>query len=178
METPGLGRTVTVHPADVMDRDGVTRWLPPHHLKAEFPRLAHVWLDAGDNGNGKGQEWIEPRLHWPTQVGRPPPRRVLVAADVEPAARPGFPVLPRRGVVERTFAWLGPNRRWSTDYERFCETSEALVYAAMSRLMVRRLAAPILLPIKTKGPGTAYTVADSEGGQPCKNASGTPRPKR
>lgn len=142
METPGLGRTVTVHPADVMDRDGVTRWLPPHHLKAEFPRLAHVWLDAGDNGNGKGQEWIEPRLHWPTQVGRPPPRRVLVAADVEPAARPGFPVLPRRGVVERTFAWLGPNRRWSTDYERFCETSEALVYAAMSRLMVRRLAAP------------------------------------
>jgi putative transposase len=49
-------------------------------------------------------------------------------------------VLPRRWVVERTFAWLGQNRRLSKDYERLCATSEALIYAAMSRLMVRRLA--------------------------------------
>jgi putative transposase len=43
-------------------------------------------------------------------------------------------------VVERTFAWLNQNRRLSKEYERLCETSEALIYAAMSRLMVRRLA--------------------------------------
>jgi len=48
--------------------------------------------------------------------------------------------LPRRWVVERTFSWLSQNRRMSKDYERLCETSEAFVYVAMSRLMVRRLA--------------------------------------
>ena len=52
----------------------------------------------------------------------------------------GFKVLPRRWVVERTFSWLGQNRRMSKEYERLPESSEALVYAAMSRLMVRRLA--------------------------------------
>ena len=44
-----------------------------------------------------------------------------------------------RWVVERTFAWLSQNRRMSKDYERLCSTSESFVYAAMSRLMVRRL---------------------------------------
>jgi transposase len=63
-----------------------------------------------------------------------------VAADVDPTPRPAFTVLPRRWVVERTFAWLGQNRRLSKDYERLCETSETLVYAAMSRLMIQRLA--------------------------------------
>ena len=45
-----------------------------------------------------------------------------------------------RWVVERTFAWLCQNRRFSRDYERLCTTSEALIYAAMGRLMLRRLA--------------------------------------
>lgn len=52
----------------------------------------------------------------------------------------GFMVLPRRWAVERTFSWLGQNRRMSKDYERLAETGEAFVYAAMSRLMVKRLA--------------------------------------
>ena len=52
----------------------------------------------------------------------------------------GFIVLPRRWVVERTFSWLGQNRRMSKDYERLCASAEAFVYAAMVRLMVRRLA--------------------------------------
>jgi len=42
--------------------------------------------------------------------------------------------------VERTFAWQGQNRRLSKDYERLCPTSEALIYVAMIRLMLRRLA--------------------------------------
>jgi putative transposase len=140
VDTDGLVLAVHVHPADVMDRDGVTRLLPPEHIKVAFPRLGHVWLDAGDNGKDKGSDWIEQHLGWTTQGVRPPPRRVLVAADVEPTPRPAFSVLPRRWVVERTFAWLGHNRRLSKDYERLCETSEVMVYAAMSRLMVRRLA--------------------------------------
>ncbi len=49
-------------------------------------------------------------------------------------------VLPRRWVVERTFSWFGQRRRLSKDYERLCETSETMIYAAMSRLMARRLA--------------------------------------
>jgi transposase len=52
----------------------------------------------------------------------------------------GFQVLPRRWVVERTFGWICHNRRMSKDYERLCATGEAFVYAAMTRLMVRRLA--------------------------------------
>jgi putative transposase len=52
----------------------------------------------------------------------------------------GFVALPRRWVVERTFAWLSQNRRMSKDYERLCSTSEAFIYAAMTRLMARRLA--------------------------------------
>jgi len=51
---------------------------------------------------------------------------------------PGFHVLPRRWVVERTFAWLLFNRRLSRDYERLCTTSETWIYLAMIRLMLRR----------------------------------------
>ena len=51
----------------------------------------------------------------------------------------GFHVLPRRCVVERTFGWLGRYRRLSKDYEGLTESSQALIYAAMVHLMVRRL---------------------------------------
>jgi len=52
---------------------------------------------------------------------------------------PAFSVLPRRWVVERSFAWLGRYRRMSKDYEYLPASSEALIYTAMSRLMLRRL---------------------------------------
>jgi transposase len=52
----------------------------------------------------------------------------------------GFVAFPRRWVVERSFAWISHNRRMSKDYERLCSTSEAFIYAAMTRLMLRRLA--------------------------------------
>jgi putative transposase len=52
----------------------------------------------------------------------------------------GFVILPRRWVVERTFAWLGRYRRLSKDYEQLPETSEAMIYAAMVHLMLKRLA--------------------------------------
>jgi len=49
-----------------------------------------------------------------------------------------FKVLPRRWVVERTFSWLSQNRRMSKHYERLCDSAEAFIYAAMSRLIARR----------------------------------------
>ena len=52
----------------------------------------------------------------------------------------GFQVLARRWVVESTFSWLDQNRRMSKDYERLYATGEAFVYAAMTRLMIGRLA--------------------------------------
>src|SRR5918999_1140715 len=52
----------------------------------------------------------------------------------------GFQVLPRRWVVERTFGWLGRNRRLSQDYEALPQTEEAFIYLSMIRLMLRSLA--------------------------------------
>jgi putative transposase len=82
VDTQGLVLKAKVHPADVMNRDGVMQLLPPEQTKAECPRLAHVWLDAGYNGKDKGQDWIEQQLGWTTAVVRPPSRRVIVAAPL------------------------------------------------------------------------------------------------
>jgi transposase len=54
--------------------------------------------------------------------------------------RPAFENLPRCWVAERTFAWIGHNRRMGKDHEPLCSTGEAFIHAAMARLMVRRLA--------------------------------------
>jgi transposase len=68
-------------------------------------------------------------------------RKEGVAIDPKKFAREGpRTFLPKRWVVERTFSWLSQNRRMSKDYERLPESAEAFIYAAMSRLMARRLA--------------------------------------
>jgi len=147
VDTQGLLLKVKVHSAAVMDRDGVELLLPPAQTREQFPRLSQVWLDGGYNGKDQGKHWIEQQLGWTAQiVQRPPqPRGVWAPAGavIDWAAllpAPGFHVLPRRWVVERTLAWLGHSRRLSKEYERLCESSEAIVYATMARLMVRRLA--------------------------------------
>jgi putative transposase len=150
VDTEGLLLTVAVHPANIMDRDGVKLVLH-EQIPDLFPRLRHLWLDAGYNGKGKGKEWIEQTLGWSAEIVSHPPRykKVWAPNDIPPdqidwakygVQPPGFRVLPRRWVVERTFAWQGHNRRLSKDYERLCPTSEAWIYLAMIRLMVRRLA--------------------------------------
>jgi Transposase DDE domain len=67
-------------------------------------------------------------------------------AGCRPGATPPivspFAVVPRRWVVERTFAWLGRYRRLSKDYEYLTATSEAVIYLAMTRLLLRRLTRP------------------------------------
>lgn len=150
VDTEGLVLKARVHSADIMDRDGV-KLLLTQTIRAEFPRLRHVWLDAGYNGKGKGKDWIEQTFGWTAQIVQHPPRykKVWVPKDIPEDqidwskygwVPPGFRVLPRRWVVERTFAWQSQNRRLSKEYERLCPTSEALIYIAMIRLMLRRLA--------------------------------------
>jgi putative transposase len=150
VETQGLVLRAKVHTADLQDRAAVPQLL--EGAAEQFPRLGHVWVDQGYTGTGKA--WIEHELGWSVEVVQHPrkPRGEWVPLGTGgdprpfewrrlPPERTGFRgVLPRRWAVERTFSWLGHSRRLSKDYERLCDTSEALVYATMSRLMVRRLA--------------------------------------
>ncbi len=148
VDTQGLVLRVHVHGANVMDRDGIKPLM--ERAKDLFPRLSHLWLDAGYNGQDKGKDWVEKVLGWTAQIVRhpPKPRYVWVKEGEEPdweklrelLPPPGFRILPRRWVVERTFSWIGQNRRMSKDYEKLAATSEAFILVAMTRLMVRRLA--------------------------------------
>jgi putative transposase len=148
VDTQGLVLKAKVHPANVMDRDGIKPLL--ERVREHFRRLSHLWLDAGYNGKGKGKDWVEKELGLTAQVVRRPrrPRYVWVKEGEEIdwerirklLPEPGFKVMARRWVVERTFSWIDKNRRMSKDYERLPESSEAFIYLAMTRLMVRRLA--------------------------------------
>src|SRR5438552_1770424 len=127
---------VVVTSASVQDRDGgkmVLRGLferikkptrYPHWWR--YCRLELIWADGAYRGDLI--EWVKDMLGWQLSI-------------VEKAqGQRGFVALPRRWVVERTFAWLNRQRRLSKDYERLPQTSEAFVYVAMIRLMVRKLA--------------------------------------
>jgi transposase len=124
--------------ADVGDRDGAMLLLDD--ARASFPRLRYGWVDAGYRG---------PFLTWAREVagvhlqvvqrrdgGR---RRRWLPAGAEPPVVPRFAVVPRRWVVERSFAWLGRYRRLSRDYEYLTATSEAVIPLAMIRLLLHRL---------------------------------------
>jgi putative transposase len=139
VDTNGLLLEVVVHPADVSDREGGKRLL--ERVAGKAPRLEHIWADQGYTGGF--QRWAEHRLGvrvevvypWWRQLKRYAPE-LLEGTSYKPGE---FNVLPRRWVVERTFAWLGRCRRLSKDYERLPETEEAFVRAAMVRLMLARL---------------------------------------
>jgi transposase len=117
----------------------------------QFPRLRHVWLDAGYHGKGKGKDWIETPFGWTAQIVQhpPKPRYVWLPKAGEPdwekitaqLPPPGVHVLPRRWGIERTCSWLGQNRRLRKDYEQHGESEEAWIYIAMTRLMAKRLTA-------------------------------------
>jgi putative transposase len=152
VDTEGLLVEARVHSAKVPDQDGIRRLLDP--ARGRLPRLSYLWVDAGYRGRGK--DWAEEALGLEVEVvnrsPKPPPEKVLFAwarewfkegREMDLSRLPvrlGFERLPRRWVAERTFAWISHNRRMSKDYERLCSAAEALVYAAMIRLMVRRLA--------------------------------------
>ena len=126
VDVMGLLLVVLVHKASVQERAGAKQLLQRAVLKG-FDRLHLIWADGGYDGQPM-IDWVLAFTGW------------LWHVVTRPKGNAGFSVLPRRWVVERTFAWLGRYRRLSKDYERLPETSEAFIYAAMIRLMLRRLA--------------------------------------
>lgn len=123
VDTLGLMIAVVVTTACVQDRDGLKKLLRTFGVHRK--KMRKIWVDGGYRG--KVIEWVQARFRYCLEV-------VLRSDDVK-----GFVVLPKRWIVERTFAWLNNHRRLSKDYERFTETSETMIQIAMIRLMLRQL---------------------------------------
>ncbi len=124
VDTLGLLLTVVVHAASIQDRDGAKLVLV--QVPERFPRLALIWADGGYAG--QLVSWVKENC-----------QRVLEIVKRSDKHK-GFEVLPHRWVVERTFGWFNRYRRLAKDYERSIESSEAMLYIAMIRLMLARLA--------------------------------------
>jgi putative transposase len=139
VDTEGSLLKARVHAADIHDRSGAPLLLAG--LNAEFPLSALIWADSAYQGL---KEWLAQTLGWQLTISKhwwTGLRGIWGSPEQQPLEIPrGFHVLKRRWVVERTFAWIGRNRRMSRDFERLIQTSEMLLYAAMARVTLRRLA--------------------------------------
>lgn len=124
VDTCGLLLAVIVTAASVQDRDGARLLL--QRLAGFGKKLRLIWVDGAYRGSLL--DWVAEHFRFRLQL------------VLRPAGQKGFVVQARRWVVERTFAWLGLHRRLSKDFERLPSTSEAFIYIAMTRIMVRRLA--------------------------------------
>lgn len=122
----GLLLVVMVHPANIQERAGARSLLARAKAKG-FAHLTLIWADGGYSGQPM-IDWVLALAGWVFEI-------IKRSDDLT-----GFHILPRRWVVERTFAWLGRYRRLSKDYEVLPKTSEAFIYAAMVNLMLTRLA--------------------------------------
>lgn len=125
VDTMGLILAVVVHSAALQDQDGARLVLT--RLGTAFHRLKVLWADSAYKRDGL-PEWVRTTYGW------------ILQTILRPVGAVGFVLLPKRWVVERTFAWLGRYRRHSKDYERTSESSEAMIYISMIHLMSRRLA--------------------------------------
>jgi putative transposase len=127
VDTLGLLLGVVVTAASVQDRDGAMSLLTG--LRHHFSRVRLIWADQAYAGDLVA--WLWDLRPW---------RKVRLEIVKRPEGITGFLLLPKRWIVERTFAWLGRYRRLSKDYEYLPQTSEAMIRVAMIHLMVRRLA--------------------------------------
>jgi putative transposase len=122
----GLVIAVVVHAANIQDRDGAKILLGL--IREKFLRLRLIWADGGYAGK---------LLQWVSALRNDNPIKLEIVKRSD--QKKGFYVLPRRWVVERTFGWLGRQRRLSKDYEYRIQTSETMIHVAMIGLMVCRL---------------------------------------
>ncbi len=124
-DTGGLLVAGMVHAAHIQDRDGAPLLLAS--IRQAFPWLRHVFADGGYAGP-KLRVALEKIGQWTMEI-------VKRSDDMT-----GFTVLPRRWVVERTFAWLGRNRRLAKDFEATIASAEAWLMIASIQLLTRRIA--------------------------------------
>ncbi|MDN3562830.1 transposase [Paeniroseomonas aquatica] len=124
-----------VHAADLHDRLGAQHFIG-RAGESEPPRLELVWADGAYAGTFA--RWLEAERGWRVEVLKHRDRH-LWRYGLEDKPK-GFQVIPRRWVVKRTFAWLSRSRRLARDYERLPETGKTMIYVAMSRTMIRRIA--------------------------------------
>ena len=123
VDTLGLLIAVAVTTASIQDRDGAKLLLKA--IKGSGKKIRKIWVDGGYRG--ELVKWVKSKC------------RIVLEVVLRSEEAKGFVLLPRRWVVERTFAWLNNSRRLSKDYERFCDTSETFIYIAMTRLILLRL---------------------------------------
>jgi transposase len=122
-DTNGLLVAAVVHPADTQDRDGAPLVLASaRHL---YPWLRHVFADGAYRG-ATLEATLDKLGRWTFEI-------------IKRSDAAGFVVLPRRWVVERTFAWLNRNRRLAKDFETTLESALAWLFLASVKLLVRRL---------------------------------------
>jgi putative transposase len=124
VDLTGLLMALVVTPADVPDRDGAKRVL--RDARGRWPRLRVIFAGGGYGGQPFAR-WVKRACGW------------LVQTVLRPPGAAGFVPLAKRWVVERTFGWLAKYRRLAKDYEADVEMSEAMIYAAMTHRMLRRL---------------------------------------
>src|SRR2546428_7959308 len=125
VDTLGLLMAVIVTAASVSDPAGARLLFA--RLGGACKKLRLLWVD----GTYRGQLVDLVSQHM----------RFVLRVTLRPEGTKGFVLLPRRWVVERTLAWVNQSRRLSKDYERLPQSSEAMIYLSMTRLMLRRLAA-------------------------------------
>jgi putative transposase len=125
VDTLGLLLAIVVTAASVSDAKGARLLFA--RLGGSCKKLRRIWVDG--TYRGKLLDWVVDHCWF------------LLQPVLRTEGMKGFVVLPRRWVVERTFAWLTHCRRLSKDYEELPASSEAMIYIAMTRLMIRRLAA-------------------------------------
>jgi putative transposase len=123
----GLLLTVVVTAANVQEREGAHPLLAV--LRHRFSRLRLIWADQAYTGDLSA--WVWALRPW---------RKVRLEVVKRLEGLQGFHVLPKRWIVERTFAWLNRYRRLSKDYEYLTQTSATMIRVAMIHLMIRRLA--------------------------------------
>ena len=126
-DTNGLLLAVRVHEANIQDVHGAVALL--EHLRIKFPKLGHVFADR----IYRGKQLVTALSHcgpWTIDIVE------------RPQGAKGFQLLPRRWVVERTFAWFGRCRRLAKDFEASAATEVAWLLVAHLRLLTRRLARP------------------------------------
>ena len=118
--------SVAVHPANIQDRDGVALVLD-RRTRRLFPFIKRIYGDGGYQGPTAAKAAAKTGC-WTIEIVRSP-------------TAVGFEILPKRWIVERTFAWLSRFRRLARDFERYARTVAAFIHLAMIRIMLKRLVA-------------------------------------